>query len=420
MKKNCTLFLTIMLLATLSAGCGDKSTSEKQRQTISDENTETTMDITDTADSTDTIDLTDITDSTDVADSDNTANMQTPTISKVELNNTYTTRFGEVNQITYPAFSFDYPDTWTVISEEVTTSSEIVKLMNDTGVTITYWNFGEMRDLTGPTRDIYSVDVTKVADASFIPNSVQETDYSDLGKFMVAKLKDTGEHDTFDSNESQEVQNKRVRYALLPESEAGEQEECLKVGLPTFSFWYGSHISLIATTPNKDFTEQEEKEVIAILASFRDNSCSTQYTNDYPESADSNTAATIDELWEKLAGEWTFEEYIYLDKPTSFKEHTLELRYVDKKPCMSRIYDTGANDEFFYDFEATDEFHYNAYIYKKDNYGDDSANWEDDTQLVWYSFDLSNISNKELLVSYHILFDNGFIDNHTFKYSLKN
>lgn len=400
-----------MLLATLSTGCGDKNTSEKQGQTISDENTENMMDITDTADSTGTISLTDITDSTDVADSKNTTNTQTPTISKVELNNTYTTRFGEVNQITFPAFSFDYPDNWTVTSEEVTTSSEIVKLMNDTGVTITYWNFGEMRDLTGPTRDIYSVDVTKIADASFIPDTVQESDYSDLGKFMVAKLQNTGEHDTFDGNESQEVQNKRVRYALLPESEVGEQEECLKVGLPTFSFWYGSHISLIATTPNKDFTEQEEKEVIAILASFGDNSCSAQYTNDYPESADSNTAATIDELWEKLAGEWTFEEYIFLDKPCHFNEHILEFRYVDKKPCMRRIYDTGNNDEFFYDFEATDEFHYKIY---KERYT------ADDTQLYWYDLDLSNISNGELLMNYHILYDNGYIDNHALKYSLKN
>ena len=54
-----------------------------------------------------------------------------------------------------------------------------------------FWHFGEMRDLTGATRSINDVDVTKVGDASFIPGYIQATDYSDLGKFMVAKLKTT-------------------------------------------------------------------------------------------------------------------------------------------------------------------------------------------------------------------------------------
>lgn len=72
----------------------------------------------------------------------------------VDLLHTYTTRFGEVNQLTYPRFSFDYPDNWKITSEEVTEIAEEVTLTNDTGITVTYWNFHGMRDLTGPTRDM--------------------------------------------------------------------------------------------------------------------------------------------------------------------------------------------------------------------------------------------------------------------------
>ena len=59
----------------------------------------------------------------------------------VDLLHTYTTRFGEVNQLTYPRFSFDYPDNWKITSEEVTEIAEEVTLTNDTGITVTYWNF---------------------------------------------------------------------------------------------------------------------------------------------------------------------------------------------------------------------------------------------------------------------------------------
>ena len=197
----------------------------------------------------------------------------------VDLLHTYTTRFGEVNQLTYPRFSFDYPDNWKITSEEVTEIAEEVRLTNDTGITVTYWNFHGMRDLTGPTRDMNRVDVTRAADASFVPGYVQATDYSDLGAFMVGKLKTVGQYDMLGDGAYQETENGPVRYALLPEREVGEQEECVIVGLPTFSFWYGGHISLIANSPSGEFTEQEEKEVVAILSSFRDDATAPASAN---------------------------------------------------------------------------------------------------------------------------------------------
>lgn len=408
MKNTYFSFLVSILLTALLIGCDYNTTYEKQEQTVTDE-TEESMEAAETTET--------ITDILDIA---------THVISDVELNNTYTTRYGEVNLITYPAFSIDYPDGWTITSEDVSPTEEKVVLTNDAGITVTYWYFGTLRDLNGPLRRIDGVNVTRMADASFIPGYVQATDYSDLGTFMVAKLETTSECDLLAGGESVNIENGRVRYALLPESEAGEQSEYFKAGMPTFSFWYSGHISLIANTPNSGFTEQEEREVIAILASFReDGAVSEQYTdassNPIAEHIYPNAATTIDELWAKLEGVWVFEEYIYLNKSMDYTDHTLEFQYVNNMPCMRRTCDNGYfPDVFFYDFDAVDESDYNAYIYKRGSYnGNESANWGDDMQLVWYSFDLSNISDGELSIGYHLRFSDGFIDDHIFRYRME-
>ena len=232
-------------------------------------------------------------------------------ISAEELSNTYTTRFSDVNQITAPTFTFSYPDGWSIESETVDPTSEEVILSNSSGVTVTYWNFGGMRDLTGPTREINEVTVEQVADASFIPGTIQATDYSDLGRFMVAKIEIIGQYDTYSGGDYTPVENGSVRYALLPKDQAGETQECIIPLLPTFSFWYGGHISMIANSPSGEFTEQEEKEIVAILSSFRDNSVSSEPTDTPSTPTNTNTITTIDELWELLAGEWSCTEYQY-------------------------------------------------------------------------------------------------------------
>lgn len=221
-------------------------------------------------------------------------------------------------------------------------------------------------------------------------------------------------------------ENGPVRYALLPESEVGEQYESIIVGLPTFSFWYAGHISFIADSPNGEFTEQEEKEVIAIIASFREGYGGEEDTSVAPESSKSSdltglhTAASIDELWSMLKGEWKFEEYIYRGEKTKYVSDTIKFEYVDNKPYISR--DAHKNGitlrgDYFYELDSIDEFHYDVYTYKRGSYGGEGANWSDDVRLVWYNFDLSNISNGELILTYHIALDNGFVDKHRFTYS---
>lgn len=346
---------------------------------------------------------------------------------KVQLNNTYTTRFTEVNLVEYPAFVFDYPDGWTVVEEKVDGSGERVTLKNDRGVSVSYWKFGVMRELTGPIRYMKTLDVSKVADSPFVPSYVQATDHSALGKFMVAKLKTASETDMFGDGETTEVDGE-VRYAVLPESEVGELVETIIVGLPTLSFWYSSHLSIVAEAPDGNFTADEEQAVIAILSSFRHQGDSPDaLAGTLPQSPASpsqtpsgHTAASIEELWTMLEGTWKLEEYIFAGKPTEYAQHNVEFIYADKKPCMRTAFESKGSfraDQPFYDIISVDAAHYDVYIYKRGRFGGEGANWSSTTRLVWWSFDLTNIDNGEIVLTYQITWDDGVIDDdNVFKY----
>ena len=351
-------------------------------------------------------------DAASLGQEDTTASSEEITV-KVTLNNTYTTKFGDTNAITYPPFSFDYPDGWTIAKESVTQQSEMVTLTNNRGAEITFSYIGGQNPGGGSAVVMQKVEVTKVADAGFIPGYVQATDYSDLGKFMVAQLKLIGTLDMQKDKEYTEVDG-GVAYAVLPETFESIHSGLTHPYILDFSFWYAGNVALIADAPDGGFTEQEKQEVIAILASFRDEDAS-------PKAIGGHTAASIDELWTMLEGTWVFEEFMYDGNPRDYAEHDLNFRYIDKKPCMSMEYqkDNGYSpDVFFYDLASIDEFSYDVYTYKRNGYGGEGANWSSDVRLVWWNFDLSNLSSGELLITYNIATDNGFIDNsNTFKYS---
>ena len=338
-------------------------------------------------------------------------------ISAEELSNTYTTRFSDVNQITAPTFTFSYPDGWSIESETVDPTSEEVILSNPSGVTVTYWNFGGMRDLTGSTREINEVTVEQVADASFIPGTIQATDYSDLGRFMVAKIEIIGQYDTYSGGDYTPVENGSVRYALLPKDQAGETQECIIPLLPTFSFWYGGHISMIANSPSGEFTEQDEKEIVAILSSFRDNSVSSEPTDIPSTPMNTNTIATIDELWKLLAGEWSCTEYQYLGKIYDGYNHIMELQYTDGQPCMIRKSENGEYAAaVFKGFDVDNDTHYKAYTYRKGIDDPSDGNWGDEAEAAWYTFDVSELADNKLTVYYYIQLGD-FLDNHKFEYA---
>lgn len=190
---------------------------------------------------------------------------------KTELNNTYQTRFGDVNMVTFPVFEFDLPSTWN-ITEEVTSEQEIITIYNDRGVTITYSHLSGIpvgTDAIGGSSVFMSrVNVSKVANSSFVPSYVQATDYSTLGNFVVAKLKVTGELDMKNDSEFKDVDGS-VSYAVLPESRMGIDDSVRNPDAIQYGFNYGSGISFIASAPKDGFSKQEEKLVIEILKSFR-------------------------------------------------------------------------------------------------------------------------------------------------------
>ncbi len=190
---------------------------------------------------------------------------------KIELNNTYETRFGEVNMITYPKFAFDFPSSWD-ITEDVTPNGETVTLTNDRGATVTYMHLAGVPvgpdAIGGSSVYMARVEASKAADSSFEPSYVQATDHSDLGKFVVAKLKQTGEMDMAADSEFTDIDGETA-YAVLPELQLGVNESVRNPYCIDFGFNYSGGISFIASAPEGGFTEQDEKLVIEILKSFR-------------------------------------------------------------------------------------------------------------------------------------------------------
>lgn len=188
----------------------------------------------------------------------------------LELNNTYQTRFGDVNMITFPKFAFDFPSVWN-ITEEVTQSGETVTISNERGAKVTYSHLSVPvgKDATGGSAVFMTrVEASKVEDSNFIPSYVQGTDYSNLGKFVVAKLSVTGEMDMKIDSDFKDV-NGSVAYAVIPESLVGVDDSVRNPYCVEYGFNYGAGISFIAEAPEDGFTKEEEKCVIEILKSFR-------------------------------------------------------------------------------------------------------------------------------------------------------
>lgn len=205
---------------------------------------------------------------TKIADNNNNDNKQTKATEK--LVNTYTTKFGEVNAITYPSFIFNYPDDWVVSKQNVTSNTEMVTLTDGNGCEIKYCHYGYPKDYSfgGSSISMLRVNVSEIADSNFIPSYVQETDYSKLGKFVVAKLKVTGELNMKTDSDFKDIDGS-VAYAVVPKSYIGTREDVRGMPVIEFAFYYSGHISFTCEAPKDGFTEEQENTIIKILKSFR-------------------------------------------------------------------------------------------------------------------------------------------------------
>lgn len=185
--------------------------------------------------------------------------------------NCYTTKRAQEYDIDYPEFSFNYPNHWKIIEEELNDRYERCVIENQRGTSIEYY-----QSVTGFGSQYYGgyyildyARVKKVSDINFKPGYVQATDYSSLGKFSVVKLENYGYEDG-QTDKGIVKEKGMVVYAVAPNSVLGEQ--CYKgLGYRAMLSWkYPSHIYFIAEAPDGKFTKNEEKEVVNILSTFRE------------------------------------------------------------------------------------------------------------------------------------------------------
>lgn len=139
--------------------------------------------------------------------------------------------------------------------------------------TISYIDFLNIDNLGGGGRTMLRIEISKAADSSFIPGipvgvSIN-SDYTNPGNFIVAKIEIVGQLN-MDTDSDFTVVDGGVMYAVLPESYVGTHEVVGLTGIyQRCSFKYPQAYIFIAEAPDRQFTKEEEQEVIAILSSFR-------------------------------------------------------------------------------------------------------------------------------------------------------
>lgn len=144
----------------------------------------------------------------------------------------------------------------------------MVTIENGDGASVTFLYCSNIIEGGDSAVNMARVDINKAAPSQFIPGSVQATDYSDLGEFMVAKLKTTGILNMKTDSEYTDVDG-GISYAVLPLSEQGTRENVRKATSGEFTFWYAGTVSFTGADTEEDFTGEEQQEIIAILNSFR-------------------------------------------------------------------------------------------------------------------------------------------------------
>lgn len=236
--KKINVYLLLGMMIVMLSGCNDKS---KDKENNSEVNVIQNEEV-----------------KTEVAIEDD--------LDMVELN-TYSTKFGEYTGTSYPVYSFDYPDNWSITVEDCDASEEFVTLSNERGVEIVFshWDEPESETFQYGGVGLTNVSIENVAESSFNAGIVYGEDYSDLGEFMVAEITRTS---MVDGLTGEDMSAEGSFFAVLPKSEQGETyyKSMLEA---EFSFWHGNHISFVCTSPDWSFTEEEEQEIIGIMSSFR-------------------------------------------------------------------------------------------------------------------------------------------------------
>lgn len=188
-----------------------------------------------------------------------------------DFNNTFYTKYSEYNQCDRPTFCFDYPDNWTITRNEVTgiieerTSSnyygEIVEITNERGSVIRYTQWERIHTIYDYGA-IYEYDIEKVCDCNISSSS---NDIDEKQKLIIAKINDK----RCISPKGEVYESGDVYYAIVPEGREGEYVSNNFENEEKVKFEYDTFYSFVASAPFGGFKEEEEKEIIKILSSFR-------------------------------------------------------------------------------------------------------------------------------------------------------
>lgn len=192
-----------------------------------------------------------------------------------KLTKTVKTIFPKAESLDSPTFSLSYYPSW-YQSERIHQQGDIAEgivLKNRKGTTITYMQYiatsTYMLDNSVGSKFISRTKATKVKDIKFKATTIQDTDYSKLGDFVIAKLKTTGEMDSFDED-FKKLDGVEI-IAIIPKSKLGVNDYITLTDDVEYGFDYPNCTSIIATPANgKKFTKEEQKEVINILSSFNE------------------------------------------------------------------------------------------------------------------------------------------------------
>lgn len=172
---------------------------------------------------------------------------------------TYSTAYGAITLVTYPSFSFSFPESWHIEREAVETGLEEIELRRNGADLAIHYSYG-LSPLNAESARL--VHIRKVADSAFWPGYVQGNNHTDLGPFMVAEVvlakpNANGEPDTF------------VYFAVLPESALALPDAPglnISSGVPSFD--YSGLIAFWSLVPGEGIGDSSRNEVVAILSSF--------------------------------------------------------------------------------------------------------------------------------------------------------
>ncbi len=190
-----------------------------------------------------------------------------PLPADVALPYSYSTQFEQVNKVSYPTFTFRYPERWEIADAKVQASSEEVTLRrqkSDVAVRFIHQGSGDS------AMSVYPTSVKKVADSDFWPMYAQAADYRSVGASMVAEVtlepvRDNGDDLSWSY------------YAVLPERAASSGGDRIEVVSSVPGFEYGGVIAFTCEIPEGGMDATIRSEVIAILSSFSNGTTEDEY-----------------------------------------------------------------------------------------------------------------------------------------------